>query len=51
MGNQLQSDYMEYKMSRAEWERAYIDGLELLGFKYENKHNLSKELVVQLTQF
>ena len=27
---------MEYKMSRAEWERAYIDGLELLGFKYEN---------------
>jgi len=37
MGNQLQSDYMEYKVSRAEWERAYIDGLTLLGFKYDNR--------------
>ncbi len=37
IGNQLQSDYMEYKLSRAEWERTYITGLELLGFKYENR--------------
>ena len=37
MGNQLQSDYMEYKMSRAEWERSYIEGLSLLGFKYTNR--------------
>ena len=37
MGNQLQSDYMEYKVSRAEWERAYIVGLDLLGFKYTNR--------------
>ena len=37
MGNQLQSDYMEYKFSRAEWERAYIVGLELLGFKYTDR--------------
>ena len=37
MGNQLQSDYMEYKTSRAEWERAYIDGLSLLGFKYDQR--------------
>jgi hypothetical protein len=37
IGNQLQSDYMEYKLSRAEWERTYINGLELLGFKYENR--------------
>ena len=37
MGNQLQSDYMEYKVSRAEWERAYIDGLSLLGFKYDQR--------------
>ena len=37
IGNQLQSDYMEYKFSRADWERAYIVGLELLGFKYENR--------------
>ena len=34
MGSQLQSDYMEYKMSRKEWEQAYIEGLSLLGFKY-----------------
>ena len=32
MGSQLQQDYMEYKMSRKEWERAYITGLDLLGF-------------------
>ena len=37
MGSQLQSDYMEYKMSRKEWERAYITGLDLLGFKYTNR--------------
>ena len=37
IGNQLQSDYLEYKFSRADWERAYIVGLELLGFKYENR--------------
>ena len=37
MGNQLQSDYMEYKEGRAEWERAYIVGLDLLGFKYTNR--------------
>ena len=37
MGNQLQNDYMEYKTSRAEWERAYIDGLSLLGFKYDQR--------------
>ena len=37
IGNQLQFDYMEYKTSRAEWERAYIVGLDLLGFKYTNR--------------
>ena len=37
MGSQLQQDYMEYKMSRKEWERAYITGLDLLGFKYSNR--------------
>ena len=37
IGNQLQADYMEYKTSRAEWERAYIVGLDLLGFKYTNR--------------
>ena len=29
MGSQLQQDYMEYKTSRKEWERAYIQGLDL----------------------
>ena len=37
MGSQLQSDYMEYKMSRKEWEQGYIEGLNLLGFKYTNR--------------
>ena len=37
MGSQLQQDYMEYKTSRKEWERAYITGLDLLGFKYTNR--------------
>ena len=37
IGNQLQNDYMEYKMSRKDWERAYITGLDLLGFKYTNR--------------
>jgi len=30
IGNQLQNDYMEYKMSRKEWERAYITGLDFI---------------------
>jgi len=37
IGSQLQSDYQEYKTSRADWERAYITGLDLLGFKYTNR--------------
>ena len=37
MGSQLQNDYMEYKTSRKEWERAYIEGLGLLGFKYDQR--------------
>ena len=37
MGSQLQNDYMEYKTSRKEWERSYIEGLSLLGFKYDNR--------------
>ena len=28
---------MDYKTSRKEWEQAYITGLDLLGFKYENR--------------
>jgi len=37
IGSQLQTNYMEYKMSRKDWERSYIVGLDLLGFKYENR--------------
>ena len=28
---------MDYKTSRKEWEQSYIQGLDLLGFKYENR--------------
>jgi hypothetical protein len=37
IGSQLQNDYREYKFSRGDWERAYIVGLDLLGFKYDNR--------------
>ena len=37
IGGRLQADYQEYKSSRADWERAYITGLDLLGFKYTNR--------------
>ena len=28
---------MDYTSSRKEWEQAYIQGLDLLGFKYNNR--------------
>ena len=28
---------MDYKMSRKEWEQSYVEGLDLLGFKYYNR--------------
>jgi hypothetical protein len=37
MASQLDGDYREYKASRSDWERAYTVGLDLLGFKYENR--------------
>ena len=51
IGNHLQQDYIEYKMSRKEWERAYITGLDLLGFKYTNRTEPFQEQVVQHTLF
>jgi hypothetical protein len=30
-------NYMDYKTSRKDWEQGYIQGLDLLGFKYENR--------------
>ena len=38
IGSELRSNYMDYKMSRKDWEQSYINGLDLLGFKYENRN-------------
>ena len=35
LGHELYDNYSDYKNSRKEWEHAYQEGLELLGFKYE----------------
>ena len=37
VGNEMAQNYMDYKGSRKEWEQSYIQGLDLLGFKYENR--------------
>ena len=33
----MTKNYMDYKGSRKEWEQSYTQGLDLLGFKYENR--------------
>ena len=37
LGSELRYQYQDYKSSRKEWERTYTQGLDLLGFKYENR--------------
>jgi len=37
IGNDMVNNYMDYKLSRKDWEQSYIQGLDLLGFKYENR--------------
>ena len=37
IGNDMVQNYMDYKASRKDWEQGYIQGLDLLGFKYENR--------------
>ena len=37
IGLELVGNYKEYKTGRKDWEQAYIQGLDLLGFKYENR--------------
>ena len=37
LGSELNSNYTDYRESRKEWEHAYITGLDLLGFKYEDR--------------
>ena len=38
VGIQLRQNYTDYKMSRKDWEHSYITGLDLLGFKYDNRN-------------
>jgi len=37
VGIKLRGDYTDYKMSRKDWEQSYVTGLDLLGFKYDNR--------------
>ena len=37
LGSDLSQDYEDYKSSRQDWEQAYVQGLDLLGFKYEQR--------------
>ena len=37
LGNDLIGFYREDKQSRKDWEMAYVEGLDLLGFKYEER--------------
>ena len=35
LGSDLTGKYMDYSMSRKDWEKTYTQGLDLLGFKYD----------------
>jgi len=37
LGTELYQNYQDYKFSRKDWERTYREGLDLLGFKYDNR--------------
>ena len=37
IGSDMVQNYMDYKSSRKDWEQSYTQGLDLLGFKYENR--------------
>ena len=37
LGSTLYSNYDDYKNSRREWEKSYTNGLDLLGFNYDNR--------------
>mgnify|MGYP003133391066 CR=1 FL=1 len=37
LGSELISNYTDYRTSRKDWEQAYVKGLDLLGFKYEDR--------------
>jgi len=38
IGSKLRNDYQDYKSSRKDWESSYTNGLDLLGFKYDNRN-------------
>ena len=37
IGSDLYKNYQDYRMSRQDWERTYVEGLDLLGFKYNDR--------------
>ena len=37
LASDLNSKYMDYSASRKDWEKTYTTGLDLLGFKYDNR--------------
>jgi len=37
LASDLNSKYMDYNSSRKDWEKTYTQGLDLLGFKYDNR--------------
>jgi len=37
LGSKMYENYMDYKSSRKDWERTYTQGLELLGFNYDDR--------------
>ena len=37
LASDLNSRYMDYNSSRKDWEKTYTQGLDLLGFKYDNR--------------
>ncbi len=37
LGSKMYEDYADYKSSRKDWEKTYTQGLELLGFNYDDR--------------
>ena len=49
LGSELNQKYMDYSMSRKDWEKSYTQGLDLLGFKYDNSiHVYQQSLIVDV---
>ena len=37
IGSEMAGNYLDYRSSRKDWERAYTTGLDLLGFNYDDR--------------